>query len=205
MRAATKPMPRPRKFPSPETVVPAPRSDYVESFSPSVGGNCRVLILGSMPGVRSLAAEQYYAHPQNLFWPLMQDVFGVARGLPYAQRLAELNAAGVGLWDVLQGCERRGSLDSDIAKASEIPNAIPALLAQQPEIRALAFNGAKALQVFQRHALRHIPSLRLQQLQLLPLPSTSPAHASMSRADKLAQWSVLKALTSSPRSQARSR
>lgn len=205
MRAVTKPMPRPRKFPSPEAAAPLPHSDYVESFPPSVGGHCRVLILGSMPGVRSLAAVQYYAHPQNLFWPLMQDVFGVARELPYAQRLAELNAAGVGLWDVLQGCERRGSLDSDIAKGSEIPNAIPALLAQQPEIRALAFNGAKALQVFQRHVLAQIPTQRLQQLQLLPLPSTSPAHASMSRADKLAHWSVLKPLATLPRSSVRLR
>ena len=103
MHAVTKPMPRRPKSPLPEAVA-ARSADYVESFPPSIGDRCRVLILGSMPGVRSLAQVQYYAHPQNQFWPLMQALFGVGRELPYAQRPRRLNAAGVGL------CRRCGLL-----------------------------------------------------------------------------------------------
>ncbi|MBL8300108.1 MAG: DNA-deoxyinosine glycosylase [Rhodanobacteraceae bacterium] len=167
------------------------RLDYVESFASSVGADCRILILGSMPGIRSLAAGQYYAHPKNLFWPLMQAVFGVEAGQPYAQRMVQLLASGVGLWDVLQGCERRGSLDSAIAVSSEIPNAIPALLQQHREIRAVAFNGAKAAQAFKKHIAADIPPERLRELELHELPSTSPAHASMAREEKIRRWSVL--------------
>lgn len=188
-------MPRRPKSPLPET-VPARSADYVESFPPSIGSGCRVLVLGSMPGVRSLAQAQYYAHPQNQFWPLMQALVGVARDLPYAERLRRLNEAGVGLWDVLQGCERRGSLDSDIAPGSEVANAIPALLLQHAEIRALAFNGAKAAQAFRRHVQAQMPVLR--GIQLLSLPSTSPAHAGMRPAEKLRRWSVLRPLLGLP-------
>jgi double-stranded uracil-DNA glycosylase len=188
-------MPRRPKSPLPEH-VPARSADYVESFPPRIGSHCRVLILGSMPGVRSLAAAQYYAHPQNQFWPLMQALFGVERDLPYAQRLRRLNDAGVGLWDVLQGCERRGSLDSDIAPGSEIPNAIPALLQQHAEIRALAFNGGKAEQAFRRHVLAQLPISH--GIQLLALPSTSPAHAGMRAEEKLRRWSVLRPLLGLP-------
>lgn len=188
-------MPRRPKSPLPEA-VPARSADYVESFPPSIGSNCRVLILGSMPGVRSLAAAQYYAHPQNQFWPLMQALFGVERDQPYAQRLRRLNDTGVGLWDVLQGCERRGSLDSDIAPHSEIANAIPALLQRHAEIRALAFNGSKAEQAFRRHVLAQLPAAH--RVQLLALPSTSPAHAGMRPAEKLRRWSVLRPLLGLP-------
>jgi double-stranded uracil-DNA glycosylase len=150
-----------------------------------------MLILGSMPGVRSLAASQYYAHPQNLFWPMMQAVFGVDTTLPYAARMAELLSRGVGLWDVLRGCERRGSLDSAIAVQSEVPNAIAALLQQRREIRVVAFNGAKAAQAFARHITGDVPAERLRELELHALPSTSPAHASMTREEKVRRWSVL--------------
>lgn len=186
-------MPRRRKSPLPEPPGVAERgAAYVQSFAPSLGVHCHTLILGSMPGVRSLAAVQYYAHPQNLFWPLMQELYAVPRELPYAQRLARLHEAGVGLWDVLQGCERRGSLDSAITRVSEVPNAIAELLFQWPQIRAIGLNGAKAAQAFRRHVAAQIPAARKSTLSLLELPSTSPAHASMSRADKLVAWSALK-------------
>jgi double-stranded uracil-DNA glycosylase len=196
-------MPRPRKFLLPEPAVPAPavrelRADYVESFPPSIGAACRVLILGSMPGVRSLAAGQYYAHPQNLFWPIMQATFDVDAAQPYAQRLAELQSRGVGVWDVLQGCERRGSLDSAIAAGSEVPNAIAALLAQRPSIRTLAFNGAKAANAFSRHVAAQIVPEHLRRLTLHSLPSTSPANASISREEKVRRWSVLRSAAAAP-------
>lgn len=183
-------MRQPRKSRPPDD-VPRSGADYVESFPPSIGDACRVLILGSMPGVRSLAAGQYYAHPQNQFWPTMEAVFGVDAKLDYAQRMAQLNARGVGLWDVLRGCERPGSLDSAITVSSEIPNAIAALVMQRPDIRTIAFNGAKAAQAFARHVAADVPAERLRSIMLHALPSTSPAHASMPRDEKLRRWSVL--------------
>lgn len=194
MRAATKPMPRPRKFPPPEPPSgDAERgADYVQSFAPSLGDQCHTLILGSMPGAASLAAVQYYAHPRNLFWPLMQALYAVPRELPYAQRLARLHEAGVGLWDVLQGCKRRGSLDSAIARVSEVPNAVAELLRRRPQICTVGLNGAKAAQAFRRHVAAHLCATRASGLAVLELPSTSPAHASMSGADKLAAWSALR-------------
>lgn len=184
-------MPRPRKSRLPDPPRRLVRPDYVESFPPSIGADCRILILGSMPGVRSLAAAQYYAHPQNLFWPMMQAVFGVEHSLPYVERMAGLHACGVGLWDVLQGCERRGSLDSAIDRQSEVPNAIAALLQQHPYIHTVAFNGAKASQAFARHVAADVSASRLGALKLHALPSTSPAHAAMTREEKLRCWSVL--------------
>ncbi|WP_313916330.1 DNA-deoxyinosine glycosylase [Tahibacter sp.] len=189
-------MPRPRKYllRDPAALAAAVREhrpDYVESFSPCVGEDCRILILGSMPGARSLAAGQYYAHPQNLFWPVMHAVFGVDATAPFARRLSQLQSCGVGLWDVLQGCERRGSLDSAITAESEVPNAIVALLARRPAIVTIALNGAKAAQAFSRHIAKKIPAERLHGLVVHTLPSTSPAHASMSRDEKIRRWSVL--------------
>jgi len=189
-------MPRQRKYPLPDAAALAAgvrerRPDYVESFPPCVDEDCRILILGSMPGARSLAAGEYYAHPQNLFWPIMHAVFGVDAAQPFALRVAQLRSCGVGLWDVLQGCERRGSLDSAIAKQTEVPNAIVALLARRPTIATIALNGAKAAQAFSRHIAKHIPTERLSRLALHALPSTSPAHASMSREEKIRRWSVL--------------
>lgn len=144
-----------------------------------------------MPGVRSLAAAQYYAHPQNLFWPMVQAVFGIDAAQSYAARMAALIECGVGLWDVLRGCERRGSLDSAIDVRSEVPNAIAALLQQRREIQVIAFNGAKAAQAFARHVAADVPADRRRELELLVLPSTSPAHASVSRDEKMRRWSAL--------------
>lgn len=94
------------------------------SFPPVVDAGTRVLILGSMPGARSLAEHEYYAHPRNLFWPLMDDLFGIERTWPYERRLAALLARGLGLWDVLRHCEREGSLDASIVTETEVPAAV---------------------------------------------------------------------------------
>ncbi len=157
------------------------------SLAAVIAPDSRLLVLGSMPGAASLAAQQYYAHPRNAFWPIMGQLFGFAADLPYAERLMQLRARGIGLWDVLQSCERQGSLDSAIR--AEQPNDFASLLQQQPGIRALAFNGAKAAQSFRKLVL---PSLQTQPLPvLLNLPSTSPAHAALNQADKLRVWQQL--------------
>ncbi len=163
----------------------------VSSFAPVIGADCRVLVLGSMPGVRSLAAGQYYAHPHNLFWPFMRELCGAGPELPYADRLARLAEAGIGLWDVLGHCTREGSLDSSIDPASEVANPIDALLVEQASIRAVAFNGAKAHAAFRRHVAPRIPVSRHTRLDWRVMPSTSPANASLRREAKLERWLAL--------------
>lgn len=163
----------------------------VESFPPQVGAGCSLLVLGTVPSVRSLELRQSYGHRQNLFWPFMGELFGAGPELPYAERIARLHAIGIGIWDVLERCERPGSLDSSIVTASEVANDIPGLLARQPTIRAIALNGGRAQQSFRRHVVPGLePALR-DRVTLLDLPSTSPANASIPRARKLERWSVL--------------
>lgn len=153
----------------------------------------RVLILGSMPGVASLQAGEYYAHPRNAFWRIMGDIAGATPELPYAQRLQLLRAHGIALWDVLQSCERPGSLDADIVPDSMRANDFAGLFASHRQLRRIIFNGAAADQCFHRHVLpgliaRDIISAQDAQLMLWRLPSTSPAHAGMPYTQKLALW-----------------
>jgi len=159
----------------------------LSSFQPLIDDRSRVLVLGSMPGVESLARGEYYAHPRNLFWRIMQDLLGIDVQASYAARTEALLANGIGLWDVLQHAERAGSLDKDIVRASEAPNDFAALLADYPAVRAFAFNGQKAGTAFERHV--RLPATL--PLVRLPLPSTSPANASVRYADKLAAWRVI--------------
>ena len=157
-------------------------------FPPVAAPDARVLILGSMPGQASLQAGQYYAHQRNAFWRIMGDLLGAGPALPYAQRLEKLTAAGIALWDVIAACERAGSLDADIVGSSVAANDFAAFFAVHRNIAHVFFNGAAAETAFRRHAL---PGLSASHLLLTRLPSTSPAHAARSYADKLAAWSAI--------------
>jgi hypoxanthine-DNA glycosylase len=157
-------------------------------FPPVAAPGARVLILGSMPGQASLRAGQYYAHQRNAFWRIMGDLFGAGPDLPYAQRLEKLTGAGIALWDVIAACERAGSLDADIVRHSVTPNDFAAFFAVHRGIAQVFFNGAAAETAFRRHVL---PALSGLSLRLARLPSTSPAHAALRYADKLAAWSAL--------------
>ena len=148
-------------------------------------------MLGTVPSLRSLEMRQSYAHPHNLFWPFMGILYDAGPELPYAERIARLQAAGVGIWDVLKDCHRPGSLDSSIRSDSEVPNDIPGLLEDYPTIRAIALNGGKAQQVFARRILPAIAPARREALTILALPSTSPANASIRREVKLERWRAL--------------
>lgn len=158
----------------------------MQSFPPVCAPEATVLILGSMPGVASLQAGQYYAHPRNGFWPIMGELTGAGRELPYAERLARLQAAGVALWDVLQSCVREGSLDTAIDDRSSVSNDFEAFFRDHPAIKRVFFNGAKAEQCFRRQVLgkQAIPD----GLVFVRLPSTSPAHAGMTLARKQEAW-----------------
>jgi hypoxanthine-DNA glycosylase len=167
------------------------KSKRVSSFPPQVGADCHVLVLGTVPSLRSLELRQSYGHAQNFFWPLMGELFDAGPELDCQERIARLHARGIGIWDVLKHCERPGSLDSSIVPDSEVPNAIPQLLRRHPRIRAIALNGGKAQQAFRRHIAPLLdPALR-DRVAILALPSTSPANASIPRAEKRRRWSVL--------------
>ncbi|MGA9870162.1 MAG: DNA-deoxyinosine glycosylase [Rhodococcus sp. (in: high G+C Gram-positive bacteria)] len=143
------------------------------------------LILGSMPGAASLAAQQYYAHPRNAFWPIMGQLFGADASLPYSERVNVLSHNGIAVWDVLKLCTRRGSLDSSIVESSIVANDFVTLFRDHPSIDTVYFNGAKAESSYLRHVA---PLTSGFDLRLVRLPSTSPAHASMSFDTKLVAW-----------------
>jgi len=160
----------------------------VRSFAPIAVGNPTRLILGSMPGVASLRAGQYYAHRRNLFWSILGEILGFDPGLPYADRAAALAASGIALWDVLKSCARSGSLDAAIEKDSIIPNDFATFFARHPQVRRVYFNGSTAERCYRRLVLPRLPAGALAYERL---PSTSPAHAALSYEDKLAAWRVV--------------
>ena len=164
--------------------APQPRAGetlpLLTDLAPVAGVLTRLLLLGSFPGVASLQAQQYYGHARNQFWPLLAAIWGRADlpALPYAQRLAVMQAHGLGLWDVYAACRREGSLDSAIEQAE--PNDLAGLAARLPALQAIAHNGAESARAIKLSGALGRPVYRL--------PSTSPANASWSFERKLAAW-----------------
>jgi hypoxanthine-DNA glycosylase len=157
-------------------------------FPPVSSPSARVLILGSLPGRLSLERGEYYAHPQNSFWKI---VTARVPDLPgdYAGRVRALTEQGIALWDVLAAATRSGSLDSDISDDS-IPNNFRAFFHAHPAIRLIGFNGATSAKLFERHVIPTLSELQ-GSIERVTLPSTSPAHAGLSYADKVARWSAV--------------
>lgn len=158
------------------------------SFPPIISPAASTLILGSMPGNRSLRVGQYYGNPQNLFWPFIEELYQIPHTLPYAHRIEALQDVGIALWDVLKECEREGSLDTAIVPTSELPNDFHGLLTTHPAIQRICFNGSKAATAFMRHVLPTLPESIHTRLTLIPLPSTSPANRAIPTAEKLVRW-----------------
>lgn len=148
-----------------------------------------------MPGKASLQAGQYYAHPRNRFWPVLEAVWNIPATADYAARVRATRLAGIAVWDVLASCQRRTSLDSDIDRESMVFNDFAGFFREHAAIRAIAFNGGTAEQLFRRHVLPGLAP-QLQQLPMLRMPSTSPAHAGLSLAGKCRAWSALAAFAS---------
>ncbi len=157
------------------------------AFAPILGAQPRILILGSMPGQRSLDVKQYYAHPRNVFWPIMMQLFDVDTELPYQERVSLLMQKGVCVWDVLHDCERPGSLDSRIVRNTEQVNDFHRFFKLHPSLRVVGFNGQAARKIFHRHCKGLYDEWPL--MRWVDLPSTSPAHAAVSAADKATIWS----------------
>ncbi len=155
------------------------------SFEAIADPDAELLILGSMPGQESLAAHQYYANRRNAFWKIMAQLFCFDPDASYEARLHELKAARIALWDVVQSCTRVGSLDAKIDADSITVNDFPAFFAKHDRVRAVFFNGAKAESAYRHYVLPTVGSVPLSYLRL---PSTSPAHASLSYEQKLLAW-----------------
>ena len=154
------------------------------SFPPVADGRARLLVLGSLPGDRSLSERRYYAHPQNQFWQLMSGPVGRdLAALGYDARLAALAAAGVALWDVVASAHRPGSGDAAITDPAA--NDLAGLLATLPRLRAIGFNGATAL----RHGIRALGPLS-ERYAIVALPSSSPLHT-VGVAAKRPAWDAL--------------
>ena len=156
-----------------------------KSFLPNINDKSEILILGSMPGVKSLEEQQYYAHPQNRFWNLMGMFCNTENlaELNYQNKLQILLKNKIALWDVIKSCNRNGSLDSNIQ--NELPNDIPELLKQFPNIKIICLNGNKSYSAFKKH----FPKL-FGQYKCYTLPSTSPANARYKLENLYKEWKV---------------
>lgn len=154
-----------------------------QSFLPNIDKKSEILILGSMPGVKSLDEQQYYAHPQNRFWKLLGKFCHTDNlaDLSYKNKLQILLKNKIALWDVIQFCNRDGSLDSNIQ--NETPNDIWNLLKQFPNIKVICLNGNKAYSSFKKY----FPEI-LEQYKCYKLPSTSPANARYKPEDLYNEW-----------------
>lgn len=152
---------------------------------PLVNENSRILILGSMHGVKSLQKQQYYAHPQNRFWKLMCLLLKENIDLQdYENKKAMVLQHGIALWETLSFCEREGSLDSNIAE--EIPNDIVGLLEKYTNIKTVICNGGKAGQVFKKHCAKAIS----KDIKVCYFHSTSPANARMRLENLVEEWEI---------------
>ncbi len=163
---------------------PSPRMpDCSEGLPPVSGPRPRVLVLGSFPSVLSLAHSEYYGNPRNRFWAVMEELFSIPAVLPYPERTLRLAAKKVALWDVIRTCTREGSADSRIR--NPLPNDIAGFVRANPSIRLVALNGSTAGHLCHRFVeLPGIPSVTL--------PSTSPAHAAMTFAEKVRKWEIIR-------------
>ena len=153
----------------------------IRSFPPVSDSNSRVLILGSIPGVKSLEAQQYYAHPMNQFWKILYEIIQKKQESDYQQKTAFLRQHRIALWDVIQQCERQGSSDNQIQNI--IPNDFQQFFSLHPHIHAIFFNGTKARDTFQKYVSNFVLSREV----CFCLPSTSPANT-ISYSIKLNRW-----------------
>lgn len=154
-------------------------SARIQSFAPIVDNESQILILGSVPGVKSLEMKEYYAHPQNAFWKIIFYLFNQKPTTDYHQKIELLKTRHIALWDVIESCERKGSIDSTIKNEAE--NDIQQLLKSYPNIKIIFCNGQKSYKNLVKLLGKDFA------LPIVLLPSTSPLHT-IPFDDKLVVW-----------------
>jgi len=162
----------------------------LKGFPPIAAKNTKVLILGSMPSETSLLKQQYYGHPRNAFWPIMDALFAASPELAYDRRTAILIQNGIAVWDVAKFCNRPGSLDADIEMSSLETNDFNIFFTLFPKLKHVFFNGGKAESVYNKFILPELLG-HFSYMHYHRLPSTSPAFASMTLQQKIAAWQVV--------------
>lgn len=155
----------------------------INSFPPIVDEHSEILILGSVPGAKSLEMQQYYAHPQNQFWKILFHLFDAEFSSDYQRKIKLLKQNKIALWDVIESCERKGSLDTEIK--NEIDNNIPQLIESHPNIKTIFCNGQKSYKNLIKILGKNF------KIPILVLPSTSPLHT-IKFEEKLESWKVIK-------------
>lgn len=163
----------------------------LSGFAAIANPAARVLILGSMPGAISLQEQRYYAHPRNSFWFIIEQLFSEQPLVDYVHKKQLLLENNIALWDVLKHCVRSGSLDNAIVSETVAANDFEVFFQQHRHIRTVFFNGARAEKEYNKHVFP-LSGIRALDLAYRRLPSTSPAHAAMSREQKLQVWRVVK-------------
>ncbi|WP_300675597.1 DNA-deoxyinosine glycosylase [Soonwooa sp.] len=158
-------------------------SKRISSFPPVVYRDSEILILGSIPGVKSLEMQEYYAHPQNKFWTIIFELFNEEFTKDYQQKLKILNKHKIALWDVIDSCERKGSLDSEIK--NEVGNDVLKLLKDYPNLKVIFCNGQKSYKNLIKTFGKDI------EIPIVGLPSTSPLHT-IPLHEKLEVWQQIK-------------
>jgi len=171
---------KPTKLPSTNQPTKSNSNHKKESFRPISNADAKILILGTMPGERSLTINQYYGHGGNQFWKIMFGCFGKTFSDDYETKKKLLIDNKIALWDVLQYCERQGSTDNTIG--SELPNDFNQFFKQHPFIRTVLFNGNNAAEYYQNY-IGYDSTFRYE-----VLPSTSPANTWSTREEKMKKW-----------------
>ena len=165
----------------------------IHGFEPLAQRDAHTLILGSMPSRESLRQARYYAHPRNSFWPIVIDLLHLPEE-DYAERALRLGRLGYAVWDVLQSCSRASSLDSDIVESSISVNDFNSFFLEHRGIGRVFFNGAKAEVMYRRHVLDTLQAA-CQDMTYRRPPSTSPANAAMSLAEKRRAWQEIEPMS----------
>lgn len=158
-------------------------ADRISSFAPIISTTSRILILGSVPGVKSLEMQQYYAHPQNQFWKIVFELLGEDFSKDYETRIETIRKNNIALWDVIDTCEREGSLDTKIR--NEEHNDITKILNDHPSISVIFCNGQKSFKNLKKILGKE------SEIPVFVLPSTSPLHT-ISFDKKLKEWEIIK-------------
>ncbi len=161
--------------------------DSLTGFEPIENIDAKILILGSMPSETSLRKQQYYAHQRNAFWPIILSIYAENPEMDYSRRKKLLIQKHIAVWDVLKSCHRSGSLDSAIQMDTIITNDFNNFFSTHRQIQKVCFNGAKAETIFSKTVIATIKE-QFSHLNYVRLPSTSPAHASITLQDKIKIW-----------------